>query len=390
MLGWFGRLKDSVGGVLVGGVLGLGSVAMLWFNEGRAVDRAAALAEGRGAVVAAQVDTVDPSQDGKLVHVTGEAKTSGEVADSQFGVRRVAVRLRRKVEMYQWHARRRSGKKSGKSGNRKDPRDYTYERRWDDDVENSDRFADPSGHQNPPRMPFESKTYSAASVSLGARQLGELVKKMSQFEASNLEASDVNSMPPDLRNRGKLQAGLLYLGGSSGPADPNNPRVGDVRISYELVRPGPVSVIAAQAGSNFRPFETATGQLFMLHTGTKSADQMFAAEESANTMLTWVLRFVGWFMMFMAFTLMTRPLVVIFEWIPLLGGLIGAGVGFFSFLISAFLSLMIIAVAWFAVRPMLSIGLLVLGVGLVVGGKVAFGGKGDVPAPAAEPEPATE
>jgi hypothetical protein len=382
MLGWFGRLKDSVGGVLVGIVLGLFSIFVLWTNEGRAVDRARSLAEGRKIVEAAEATKVDASQDGKLVHVTGDAKVQGEVVDGQFAVRRPVVRLRREVEMFQWHERKRSGKKRGKSGGRKDPRDYTYEKRWDDDVEDSDRFADPSGHRNPPRMPYEGKTYSASAVSLGARQLGALVKKMSSFEPSPLEQRDVDAFPPDVRGRGRLQAGVLYVGAGQAPADPANPQIGDVRISFEVVRPGPVSVIAGQASSGFQPFKTsAGGELYELHTGIHSAEEMFSREESANTVMTWGLRFLGFMLMFGAFSLVTRPLVVLFEWIPLLGGLIGAGVGFFAFLAAAFCSLVIIAIAWFAVRPMLSIGLLVLGVLLVVGGRAALGGVEAKPTP---------
>lgn len=386
MFGWFGRLRQSVGGVLVGAVMGLFSIFLLWTNEGRAVERARSLAEGRKVVEAAQAEKVDGSQDGKLVHVTGEAKISKEVADPEFGVRRLAVRLQRKVEMFQWHERKRSGKKSGKGG-RKDPRDYDYEQRWDDDLENSDRFAAPDGHRNPARMPYGSKTFSVTSVSLGARQLGSLVEKMRSFEPASLEQGDLEGMPPAMRGRGRLQAGVLYLGADGGSADPSNPRVGDVRVSFQVVRPGPVSVIAGQKDSGFQPFQTsAGGELYMLHSGTYTAPEMFSREETANTVMTWGLRFLGFFMMWFAFSMLARPLVVLVDWIPLLGSLIGAGVALFSFLFAAFFSLVVIAIAWFAVRPLLSLGLLACGVALLVGGKAALGGSPDAPAPATPSE----
>lgn len=382
-MGWFARLRDSVGGVLVGAVMGLFSLFLLWTNEGRAVDRAGALAEGRGAVVEAAADAVDAGQEGKLVHVTGDAKVTGDLVDDQFGVRRPALRLRREVEMFQWVEKRRSGKSSGRSGG-KDPRDYRYEQQWDDDLEKSDRFADPSGHRNPPRMPYDGKTFTASQVALGARQLGSLVQKLTRFEPAPLEQKDLDGMPGDLRARGRLQAGVVYLGADGGAADPNNPRVGDVRITYTQVRAGPVSVIAAQKGAGFEPYQAATGELAIVHAGTHSAPEMFSREETANTIMTWGLRFLGFLLMWFGISLLTRPLVVLFEWIPILGSLVGAGVGLFSFLLAGFLSLVVIAIAWFAVRPMLSIGLLVLGVALVVGGKAAFGGAAKAaPAPEA-------
>ena len=68
---WFGRLRHSVGGVVIGLVLIVGMVVLLFWNEGRAVTTARSLAEGAGAVVSVGADAVDAANEGKLVHVSG-------------------------------------------------------------------------------------------------------------------------------------------------------------------------------------------------------------------------------------------------------------------------------------------------------------------------------
>ena len=70
--GWFSRIGSAFAGVLVGIVLIFACVWGLAWNEGNAVKVARGLTEGAGAVVEAPVSPIDPANDQKLVHVTGE------------------------------------------------------------------------------------------------------------------------------------------------------------------------------------------------------------------------------------------------------------------------------------------------------------------------------
>ena len=58
--GWGKRIGQSLSGALIGGLLFLASFVLLWWNEGRAIGEARALAEGAGAVVDVGIDAVDP------------------------------------------------------------------------------------------------------------------------------------------------------------------------------------------------------------------------------------------------------------------------------------------------------------------------------------------
>ena len=99
---WFSRLRDALGGLVAGVVLVPVALFLLFWNEGRAVKEAQALEEGAKNVVAADPAAVDAAKEGRLVHLIGLADPRGELADPAFAVSARALRLRRKVEMYQW------------------------------------------------------------------------------------------------------------------------------------------------------------------------------------------------------------------------------------------------------------------------------------------------
>ncbi len=102
---WFGRLGGAIKGVLIGIVLFVISFPILWWNEGRAVKTAKGLTEAGGSVVSVTADKLDAANDKKLVHMTALATTDETLQNSEFDVSVPAVRLRRKVEMYQWQQR---------------------------------------------------------------------------------------------------------------------------------------------------------------------------------------------------------------------------------------------------------------------------------------------
>jgi len=92
---------------------------------------------------------------------------------------------------------------------------------------------------------------------------------------------------------------------------------------------------------------------------------MFESAHAANSMWTWILRFVGVFLVCMSIGMMLAPLSVLASVIPFLGKLVGVGTGFVSMLAGMTWSLLIIALAWLFYRPLIGIILLVAAVGLI-------------------------
>ena len=101
-IGWGSRLGSSFKGILFGLGLFIAGFPLLFWNEGRAVTDTKTNEEGAASVVEAAAGEVDPSQEGKLVHVVGEATTQDVLSDGEYGVSATAIRLAREVEMYQW------------------------------------------------------------------------------------------------------------------------------------------------------------------------------------------------------------------------------------------------------------------------------------------------
>lgn len=93
---------------------------------------------------------------------------------------------------------------------------------------------------------------------------------------------------------------------------------------------------------------------------------MFKAAQAENTVLTWILRAAGFFMMFLGLRMVFSPVVVFADVLPILGTLLGAGLGLFAGLTAAVLSLVTIAVAWIFFRPLIGIALFALAVGGIV------------------------
>ncbi len=139
-----------------------------------------------------------------------------------------------------------------------------------------------------------------------------------------------------------------------------SPVVGDVKVSFQTAMPADVSVIAKQSGQSFGPFTGDSGTTInMLHMGKHTADAMFTSAQKSNTMLTWILRVVGFVVMFIGFSLLFKPLSVVADVLPIAGDIVGVGTGIVAFLLAAPLSLITIAIAWIFYRPLMGIPLLI-------------------------------
>lgn len=154
-----------------------------------------------------------------------------------------------------------------------------------------------------------------------------------------------------------------------GTANPGNPNVGDVRITWTMIPAEmPVSIVAVQSGNTFAPYVAKSSgyTVDLLETGKKTKEEMFQNAHDANTMMTWILRVVGWFIMFMGLKMIFKPLSVLGDVLPILGDIVGMGLGVVAFLISASVALIVIAIAWLFYRPILGICLLAAAIALIV------------------------
>jgi hypothetical protein len=355
--GWLSRIGDSIKGLLFGGVLFLVAFPLLWWNEGRAVQTYKSLQEGRGAVVSVKVEAPEPANESRLVHVSGLASTQETLSDPLFLIKEQAIRLNRKAETYQWVEQKKSEKRSKLGGGEETVTTYTYSKDWRDTLVDSSNFKEPAGHANPPKLPFDSQSWQAQQVKVGGFQLSDgLTGSIRRSVEVAFTQQALNALPATVKAKARLQGSGLFIGG-----DPSTPAVGDVRISFSKVPPAEVSIIAQQTGARLGPYQTQAGdRLEMLESGVVSADMMFKGAEQANTMLTWILRCVGFLVMLFGLLMLLRPIRVLADVVPFFGTIVGMGLGLVAFAVAAPLTLATIAVAWVSHRPVLGITLILV------------------------------
>ncbi len=365
-MGWGGRLGRSVKGVLVGGILFIASFPLLWWNEGNAVRTMKGLAEGAQSVVSVGADKVDGANEKKLVHFTGEATTAEELVDDVFGAAQArAIRLDRKAEIYQWKEDENSETKKTIGGGERTEVTYEYQKVWSDGPIDSSRFhRDAAKYRelnpvNSGSIPHPSRSWSAAKVTLGAFTLPSSLLDGLKEEPLDWKGDVPVSAAPQAP---KVHAGGLYFG-----ANPSDPQIGDVRVTWRVVMPQAASVLGVQTGETVSAYATSTGtSIFDLRAGTMTAAQMFQAAEAEAKMLTWILRLVGWLCMLIGLALVFEPLGVVFDVLPFLGSLTRLGTGLFAGLFSLVLSLLTISLAWVFYRPLIGVPLLAAAVCLLI------------------------
>lgn len=373
---YFSRLGNSFKGIGGGLLLFLIAFPLLFWNEGRAVKRAKALETGAGAVVSVQADKVDPANEGKLVHVTAKADTKDVLTDPLFKISSTAIRLERRVEMYQWKQNESSKTEKQLGGGTKKTTVYTYEKVWSDKPVNSAYFKE-AGHENP-GFPFESEKLRANHVTLGDFLLNDsLVDRLGDSRKLPVPAdyklpaalsgkSDAVYVHVSRKSSAPSQVSQEQPADNAGDAALTEPAIGDLRISWYAVVPHEVSIVARQTGKTFSAYPVGSESILLIADSVQSAEAMFQSAQSANSAMTWFLRIAGLVMMYVGLSCVLRPLSVLMDVIPFLGDLIGAGISLISFLIALPCTLVTIAVAWIYYRPLLGIGLLVVAAALIV------------------------
>ncbi len=370
---WGSRIMSSIKSVLIGVLLFLVAFVVLWFNEGRAVKTARGLTEGASQVVLADAKTVDKNNSGKLVHLTGKVNTLENLKDNEFNIDVNALRLIREVVMYQWIEKADQEKEKQVGGSEKTTTVYNYEKRWSSSIIESSKFKIKEEHINPARFPYSSYTKEASKATMGKFNLSRsMISSLTNSSSYSLQsANTLNHKNAQIVNEGSLNisngasiVSKVFIGEGTS----SSPQIGDVKISFKVVKPNEdYSIIAKQVENTFEPYKTETGtSIQMISKGVLSADNMFSAAQSNNSTMTWILRLLGFLMMFGGLSLIFKPLVVLADVLPFLGNILDFGLSLFSALISFGLSFITIAIAWVVYRPFIGITLLVIGLGVTI------------------------
>lgn len=351
----------------------LSLLGFLWLIEDMAVSGQQSLEEGEGSFVSMPAEEVDKANEGKLLHVTGMAKSNETLVDPRFKTVSASnsLRLERRVQMYQWSETRR--KKRVPDGSNADGMTeyktvvyYTHKEIWSSKLIDSSTFHR-SGREleNPKSMPVEGLVIYADAPRLGAYGVTEsLIDKMGNEQTIvpkdtvGLEGArilDTNGEGFALARvmDGTLEPGL-YHGSSpfygikaSAPA-----KIGDLRISFHAQMPHEATIIAQQTGDTLTAFTASNGEtLELVENGRVKAEKMFGNARVFQSSMTWFFRcLIGLFLfiiVFIKFWLFPE----LIEVIPLLGDLKRCGAVLFSLVVTFCATSAVAGATWVSYRP---------------------------------------
>ncbi|MCQ2372012.1 MAG: TMEM43 family protein [Akkermansia sp.] len=207
---WGSRLGDSIKGIIVGFILFIVSFPLLFWNEGNSVKVAKALEEGRGITVEVQdISKIDPANEGKLVHMCGDATTQDVLKDAEFGISHNGMLLRRKVQYYQWVEKSHKETKKNMGGSETTVTTYTYSEGWRNEPVNSSAFKEP-GHDNTVSYAVNDREEYAANVQYGAFKFTQsMIERLGNEKTYSLEDYKI---PAALRGRACVADKFVYVG----------------------------------------------------------------------------------------------------------------------------------------------------------------------------------
>lgn len=227
------------------------------------------IGEVNEAVVEADPDVVDDSNEGKLVIVSGKIAASTELKDEYFGVSKATVKMKRFVEMYQWAQDCTNG--------------CTYYQIWSEDLIDSKNFDE--AHKNPDTKQYKSEEYFEEKINLGAYTLSDKLVNDLHYDTVMGPDEIVSAYPGHYNIIGE------YITNSD---NLEAPKIGDFRISYEYIKDKDATVVARQAEGGFAPYYTdSKKEIYSIMEGTHTADDYIASMERGHSILGIVLTVIG-------------------------------------------------------------------------------------------------
>lgn len=345
---WINHLMGALKNLIFGLIVFALGIWVLWRNEHRAVRNDRQSNELSDRLVEVPPDSVSDSNEGKPVHLTGRAATQDLLRDPFFEVEANALRLRRKVEMYQWKEILKSTGPDDPAGSAGKVAEPEYEKVWSEQRIDSSVFRE-TGYDNPGVMQPEGWTEVADTVTLESFTLSrEAVAQLRNFEPYDVFRA---TLPEGAR----LENSVIKFG-STGSV----PGIGDLRVTFQIVPQGTVSVIAAQSGSELKPWQSryGSGEVLIIKAGVHSAEEMLGKTETGISWKAWLFRLGGWLLMSFGMRMVLTSFAAQGDFMPLVENLTGGGLTVFSLFSGGILALVILGSTWIATRPLIGISCL--------------------------------
>lgn len=355
--GYGGRKINSIKGVVIGLILFIVSFGLLYWNEGR-VDLSN-IAKTATEISSATIST-DASLNGKLISTTGNVNSDQVIGDNLYLNPDKFIATGRQVEMYSWVEKSESHSRTNTGGSETTETTYTYSKSWEENPKSSSNFKHPEGHENPQKS-LDSYTNKVTAATIGAYNFDPQSVTLPNFSQLPLNSQNVT-----LSNGAVLANDSYIFIKKSADGTFDNPQIGDLRISYHVLRPGFEGTIFGKlSGSKIDSYFDQDGNnLYRLFIGTR--EQGISTLHSEYTTLLWILRLVGFLLMWFGLMALFGPISVLLDFLPIFGAISRSLIGVATFLVAFVLTIVTILVSVIAHSLIALIVALVITVGAII------------------------
>lgn len=355
--GYGGRIVNSIKGVVIGLILFVVSFGLLYWNEGR-VDLSN-IAKTATEISSATVST-DSTVAGKLISTTGNVNSDQTIGDNLFLNPDKFIAAEREVEMYSWIEKSESHSKTNTGGSETTETTYTYSKNWTENPKSSSNFKHPEGHENPQKS-LDSSTNKVTAATIGAYNFDPQSVTLPNFSQLPLNSQNVT-----LSDGATLANDSYIFIKKSADGTFDSPQIGDIRVSYHVLRPGfDGTIFGKLSGSKIDPYFDQDGNnLYRLFIGTR--DQAISTLHTEYTTLLWILRLVGFLLMWFGLSALFGPISVLLDFLPIFGAISRSVIGVATFLVAFVLTIVTIFVSMIAHSLIALIIALVLTVGAII------------------------
>jgi Transmembrane protein 43 len=330
------NIGNAIKSVVIGLILFLLSFVVLWWNEGRSdMSKIAALSE------VAPANQLSSSLEGKFISVTGILDSKEQIGDPDYIKPGLYIMLSRKAEMYAWVQTSETKTEKKVGGKTVETTTYNYSKKWIDKPEDSSSFKVPEGHENP-AMTINSEIWTASQAAVGAYPFSPAEAGIPSGNPVHLTA-EMLTFPEKSTVANTIRREGDYL--FKGQGTIANPVVGDIRLSYTALQGGKQATLfgALSNGQVSAYVHKGKDHLYRVLLGTR--DEAIATMHSEYTTSVWILRIVGFLMMWIGLSALFAPIHAVLDILPFLGSTSRALLGIVLFPIALVLSLLTIFIS---------------------------------------------
>lgn len=351
--GYGTRIGRSIGGVFVGALLFIASFGLLYWNEGRT--DLASVAKKAIELPAGAV-TTDTAAQKQLVSASGVVTSTETLGDDAYLKPGKYLAVDRSAEMYAWVEKKTENSHTNVGGSETTETTYDYTLEWTDDPMPPSEMEHPTDHENP-TMSIADDEFQVKNLTVGSYTVS----------GADLPSTSPLTLTKDVVN---LTDGAVLSGGYvfQGIGTETKPELGDIRVSYDVLEPGfDGTVFGELQGAKIVSYSNEDGDsLFRVFNGSRS--EAIATLHNEFVTMGWVLRIVGFLMMWFGLAGVLGPISTLLDILPFLGSTSRFLVSVITFPIALVLTVVTVIVSMIlhSLIALIIVALLLIGAGIVV------------------------